>query len=506
MSINTFIEGKPIFDHSKRESKNLFSQKPNSIILQNLAILYPPECASFQPLNKNGFKNMEGKSGINYLDQINIKSHENLFKFNELKNNYINNYQKIRIPSRNDYNSQPNSLESITNNSEELGNNSKNPKSEGFLFIQKNNEKLKNEVFEKFPLISSAFKQKDYRVNNNIYQCPKKIFKIKNLSKSSKPSLLKSPKTKERRFSNKIKTQKTEINNHQIKKKKQKIFIIPNDFLIDFNIKEINIKNIEKKQPNCLTNLIDLKEARRFINNLCQTNINKTDNLNNINLVNEEYIETKNTFLLQKKRKAGSDLYEANNNVKLNSEEKERAGRGRRRRGRRKGKNKKKMTEKLKKQIRKNNRKDGNKICLYLNQIQINSFSLDIFPFYPMNFENITIEFLEGLIEEKHITINCKNELINDQRNIKYIKNKSFEIIYQHKEEETIQYILHIKDHHIFYLFFYYYHQIQENIIRLNQHFYSHRSKAELEEIKGNIENLMEKCNKLVKEILKSIE
>ena len=220
-------------------------------------------------------------------------------------------------------------------------------------------------------------------------------------------------------------------------------------------------------------------------------------------MVNEEYIESKNTFLLQKKRKASSDLYEANNNAKLNSEEKERAGRGRPKRGRGKGKNKKKMTEKLKKQIRKNNRKDGNKICLYLNQIQINSFTLDIFPFLPMNFENITIEFLESLIEEKHITINHKNELINDQRNIKYVKNKSFEIIYQHKEEETIQYILHIKNHHIFYLFFYYYHQIQENIVRLNQHFYSHRAKAELEEIKGSIQNLMEKCNKLVKEILK---
>ena len=58
--------------------------------------------------------------------------------------------------------------------------------------------------------------------------------------------------------------------------------------------------------------------------------------------MNEEYIESKNTFLLQKKRKASSDLYEANNNFKLNSEEKERAGRGRPKRGRGKGKNKKK--------------------------------------------------------------------------------------------------------------------------------------------------------------------
>ena len=161
------------------------------------------------------------------------------------------------------------------------------------------------------------------------------------------------------------------------------------------------------------------------------------------------------------------------------------------------------MTAKLKKQYRKDNRKDGKKISLYLNQIQINENSLDIFPFCPMNIENITIEFLEGLIEEKHIKVNRKNVLINDQRNLKYINNKSFEIIYQHKEEETIQYILHINNDHIFYIFLYYYNQIQKRIVRLNQHFYSHRSKAELEEVKGDLQNLMEKSNKLAKEILK---
>ena len=161
------------------------------------------------------------------------------------------------------------------------------------------------------------------------------------------------------------------------------------------------------------------------------------------------------------------------------------------------------MTLKLKKQQRQNKQKDGKSIYLNLNQVQINNNSLDIFPFFPMNIENVTIEFLEGLIKEKYIKINRKNELINDQINLKYINNKSFEIIYQHKEEETIQYILHISNYHILYLFLYYYYQIQNNILLLNQKFYSHSSKAELEEIKGGLENLIEKSNKIAKEIVK---
>ena len=161
------------------------------------------------------------------------------------------------------------------------------------------------------------------------------------------------------------------------------------------------------------------------------------------------------------------------------------------------------MALKLKKQQRQNKQKDGKSIYLNLNQVQINNNSLDIFPFFPMNIENVTIEFLEGLIKEKYIKINRKNELINDQINLKYINNKSFEIIYQHKEEETIQYILHISNYHILYLFLYYYYQIQNNILLLNQKFYSHSSKAELEEIKGGLENLIEKSNKIAKEIVK---
>ena len=478
MSRNTLAEEILILDRSKREREKLFkNQNQNPIYFKKL-VLYPPEYATFLQLNKNGGRG-EIKSGINYLEQIKIQRHKNLFNFNEIKNNYYNYQKFFRVPSINDKYPRLNSLEPKTSNSKELETNSLNPNSEGLLFAKKDNENLYNEVFHKFPIISSAFKQKDIIVKNNIYQSPKKLFIIKNLSKPDKPSLIKSPKTNKTSFTNQIKIQKCEINKNQIKNQN---FIIPNDFLNDFNIKEIIIKNIEiNNQPDYYTNLIDLNETETFINNLCQTNINNKDNLNN----KGEYIESKNTLLLQQKRKASLDCKPKK--VKRN-----------------KNKNKKKMTAKLKKQQRENNRKDGKSICVNLNQININGNALDIFPFYPMNIENIKIKFLKGLIKEKHIKIKPKNELIYDQRKLKYINNKSFEIIYQHKEEETIQYILHINNEHIFYLFLYYYYQIKRNILLLNQKFYSHRSKAEIEEIKGGLQNLIEKSNKLTKEIVKS--
>ena len=71
-----------------------------------------------------------------------------------------------------------------------------------------------------------------------------------------------------------------------------------------------------------------------------------------------------------------------------------------------------------------NNKKDGLKINLYLNQIQVNNYKLENFPFFPLLKikENIKIEFLKGIINKKNlIKINKKAECIKDQRNLKYI-------------------------------------------------------------------------------------
>ena len=108
-----------------------------------------------------------------------------------------------------------------------------------------------------------------------------------------------------------------------------------------------------------------------------------------------------------------------------------------------------------------------------------------------------------NLIEKNSlIRINKNSQFINNQRNLKYIKNKLFEIIYQHKNEE-IQYIIHIKGYHILYFIFYYYYQIQQNIIFLNKIYYSHYSNEKIREVIKHLIILIKKCNKFVKKISK---
>jgi hypothetical protein len=257
---------------------------------------------------------------------------------------------------------------------------------------------------------------------------------------------------------------------------------------------------------------ISLKDAEKFLNNICNKFISNNENCNNLNNYNKEYIELikiskgEGCSLLQKKRKTSLVEFEnpfyINNNIsnidkeKLNPLKKKY-----------KIKNNKKISEKSKKLFKMNNKKNGKKISLYLNQIKVNKTNLENFPFCPMlNIkENIKVEFLEGIIDtKKFIKINKKAELIKDERNIKYINNKLFQIIYRNKDE-NILYILHIKGFHILYLILYYYYQIQEDIKLLNKLYYSHASYDKLNRIKNILEILIKKCNLIGKKIPKSI-
>ena len=517
MSIKTSLDKTPRFQNSKMKIKNLLEYKGYCpIILQNL-IIYPPECISFESLNKNGSKEDEIKSGTNSLNQNIAKAQDNPFKFNHLKNNYINfiNNQKIfRAPFKNDNDSRTKMLESITNKSEHLDTFSQDLNLKGRLYKEFGKEELYKEVFTKFSLISAVFKQKEYEVNNNIYQIPKNIIKKKNISKSCEPFLIKSLPIKKERFSKIINLKKCEINNMEINNQKKINFNIPHNFLIDFYIKKINIKNIQKNSnPNYHINLINLKEIENFINNICKKNINNKDNILNLKYSNGDYIELqkitkeceKNNFFLQKKRN-GSVYYNEFENINVLDKKKYENKKNSLKKNNKNKNNKKKMTAKLKKLNRINNRKNGKSINLYLNQIQINENALENFPFYPIvdNNEYFKIKILKGLTEKKNIIkVNKNTKLINDDRNIKFIKDKLFEIIYQNNIEE-IQYVVHINGYNILYLIFYYYYHIQEDIKLLNKFHYSHRSNREFIEVKNHLEILIRKCNRLTQEIAKT--
>ena len=155
--------------------------------------------------------------------------------------------------------------------------------------------------------------------------------------------------------------------------------------------------------------------------------------------------------------------------------------------------------------IKNNNKKDGPKISLYLNQIQINKNRLEQFPFCQLlnAKENIKIDLLKGITEKKElIKIKRKPEIINHQNNLKYIVNKKFRIIYD-KNEDGTQYILFINGINILYLILYYYYQIKEELKLINKYHYSHASYEKSNNSRNLIENMIKKCNKIVKEITK---
>ena len=117
--------------------------------------------------------------------------------------------------------------------------------------------------------------------------------------------------------------------------------------------------------------------------------------------------------------------------------------------------------------------------------------------------ENIKIDLLKGITEKKDIIkIKRKPEIINHQNNLKFILNKKFEIIYQKNEDQT-QYILFINGINILHLILYYYYQIQEEVKLMNKYHYSHASYGKLNIVRNQIEILIKKCNKIVKEISK---
>ena len=98
-----------------------------------------------------------------------------------------------------------------------------------------------------------------------------------------------------------------------------------------------------------------------------------------------------------------------------------------------------------------------------------------------------------------------KVKLIKDERNLKYMKNKIFEIIYQDKEEKIIK-ILHIKGFNILYLILFYYHKLQINIKKVEQKFYSNQSVKEMVIASIPAVKSIINCNKITNEIINKVD
>ena len=460
--------------------------------------------------NKNGFSEKRIKTEIKALNYFGNNSGEIKTKLENIRNCDINSIFSQNDKSfLSDYHTKfkLNYMEPKINNFFGLEDFFKIPDYEKHLYNNANNSfKLNEQHFLFYPLISTLFTPKKNMINNNIYSNRKRYLDKK--SKSCKYYLLKSKSKTKKYFNNgNFKLVNNEIDELFIN------FIIPDNFLVNFYIKEIIIKDIQintnkEKKPVS----INLKDIEIFLNNICKNVIiNKEGEYNSS--FNGEYVEFRSfvvkkgeTFLIEKIQKNGI-FYEKyisiyNNFINYRRSKSKRNNYPLKIKN---TKNNKKMTAKIKNNIKLNNQKNGEKKIGYLNQFQINKISLDNFPFFPLiNIEKVlnVNEVLKSIIENNIIGFNQKTELINDERKAKYIENKRFEIIYINNKKNA-QYILYLNEFHILYLIFYYYYQIKEGLLSINRKYVGHRSKNKIHQMVNYTGMLINKCNIIVNKISK---
>jgi hypothetical protein len=479
--------------------KNVNSQKKNIISKNN-------NCFSMffntNNSNQNVGKDKEIKSGLKLFNTVEPKQQEESTSINNIQSAYNNSPLNLENNKENycyDINFKTKSLELQKDSFDIFGDSLHKSEFENHLYSKSANNKFNDHFLNEIPTISKIFSEKikipknfisfNLYFKNNVYK-PKdcKLFKSNLIIEKITSFTNEKPENLQNQFS--------KLN-----------FNVPENFLIKFNIKSINSENMTFKQNDLITNKISLKDMEIYINKICNNN-----SKNYLDFSNEEYIElkkvdneqSKKAEFLQYKRKNSSN-FEENENEKTNYSSEDINPNGGRRKPLKKNckNNNKKLTLKNKQIIKNNNKKNGPKISLYLNQIQINKNKLEQFPFCKLlNVkENIKIDLLKGITEKKDlIKIKRKPEIINHQKNLKFILNKKFEIIYEKNED---QYILFINGINILHLILYYYYQIQEEVKLINKYHYSHASYKKSNIVKNHIENLIKKCNKIVKEISK---
>ena len=511
MSFKPLIHAAKTYPKSEIEQKN--SKDANKVPRSHLSAtssafktIYPKNI-TIEPIIKYGSRDDDRKNEINYLYIDESKEKENIFKLNNANINYLNCL--LNVNNNSDYPQYDKDFHGKTIESE-IGNfiNIQNinliPDYQHHLYTNHRNYDLFNQISIKIPMISRLFTQNKNMAKNII--CDKQnIFRPQTIdSYSSESSQLEFLDINEERSSNETNVEIDEIDNiEEIEFNKYL------DFLLNFNIIDVNIKEKELNQNSeNLAKNINLQNCKNFLNNLCPNNIYSEETKNNFN---GEFIEHK---ILKFKEKNEEFLNKKRNNF-FESEEFENLYKKLKKKKKKYSKkngfpflNKKinkKTTTKSKKENKLNQRKNGPKIHVYLNQIEMVKSKLENFPFIPaLNIKkNTTIYFLQSLAQDKKDLIKAKKKvkLIKDERNLKYMKNILFEIIYQDKEEK-FQKILHINGFNILYLILFYYYKIQINIKKVEQKFYSNQSVKEIVFAAIPAVKSIRYCNRITNEII----
>jgi hypothetical protein len=493
------IEQKKMNDY-QFDFKKFLSVEHSSFI--NIQKKFP-----YEPSNKNGFNKKEEEIEPNHFSWTGSETPSNkpiLNDFDICASETPLNSQNTDV-NNGRYKSKK--LEPKLINSPQFNIFNQNPDYQNHFYRNKRDFELYNDIIGYKPIISREFTSKE-NVEDNIYNLNEK--KIEEFIRK-----LHAPKTKICKTKQKIRkiNQTSEKTYFNVEKKEAKgqneldLYNIPENFLIDFSLKNIIIKDLQTfKEIENPVDCVYLEDMEDFMITLCNKFVNKNKSEKNINLKDEEdqeYIEflefekkEENMSFLQKKRSNNSGFDDIEN---LYGEDKG-ENPNKKKATKKTKKSNKKITKKDKKIIKMNNKKDGLKINLYLNQIQVNNYKLENFPFFPLLKikENIKIEFLKGIINKKNlIKINKKAECIKDQRNLKYIRNKKFEVCFVNKENNR-QYVIYINEFHILHLILYYYYKIQQGIRLMNKYHYSHSSFEKSQRAAKQIESLIKKCNKIV--------
>ena len=509
MSIQASFEDNKTLIKPEIKQKNLndypFNLKKPSLIRHN-SLTNSPKKVTHEPLNKNGFNKKELNFESNRFNHSESKTQAN----NPILNNYKYNNIKKYINQQNSgcYDIINNGfksklLEFKLDKASEFDLLSQIQDCQKLSYQNKRDIELYYHILEKKPMISREFILKK-NAANNIYTPKENIIKDYICKLSRNQTKIHDTKQKFKCI-NKIDF-KTKNNAEKEETKEQyklNISNIPDNFFIKYNLKKIISKDLQTfntiENPMSCIYFEDMKD---FIYNLCNKIVNKNKSEKTNNKIDDEFIEylqfDENLPFLQKKRSNEKDFDEIENLYDSENE-----NQIKKKKSKKNKKSHKKISKKDKKENKNNNKKNGVKISLYLNQIQINDSRLENFPFFPLIGirENIKIEFLKGIIDKKNlIKVNKKAECIKDQRNLKYIYNKQFELYYVNKENDK-QYIVYIKEFHILHLILYYYYTIQEGIKFINKYHYSHSSFEKSQKMTKQIGSLIKKCNKIVDNI-----
>ena len=481
-------------------------KKPNSLLNKDLKI---SSIFSEEISKKNGAQISIIKNSLNYAEETKkLETTNNLFiKSDDINDTlYQNDHKLISANVNTGLNSKL--LEPKFNDSMGPGGSTNNPNSkEKIYYINKNNN-INGHFFHNIPLISSLFTKIIKIEKKNISPNQIKLINVNKLTQSSEKPTSKIRIPIDDIFSKSTRANEKPFNGKKIKSEKFKF--IPENFLIDFYIKEINIQNTSFNSfQESFPTYIDLSDSEKYLENLCkEIKVYNSKNENNLNYdINREYIEfkilyeeEKDKIFLQNKRKISSDddLFDHNQSNQNSSKlAKNTPLKKYNKTYNKKISKKEKQMKKLKNSI------NGEYVDVYLNQIQIKKSYLDNFPLIPTlnSNDNIKIHILKGIFEENYeLKLKKAKNLVKDNRNLKYIEKKRFELIYQNKKNNA-QYIVYINQCNILFIISYYYYQIKKSLLSMNKNFISHQSKSKIFNDRNMAENLIKKYNQIVKSI-----